>query len=142
MIALQLQYIGAYKNLTWKPGPVPQERDVISLPGKTKLVGTQVIDAAHILQLIGAKVKEKNGIQSVDMETLRIIYEQIQELSDMGDFVQAQLVKEFVDEELVPGHLPSNINFDEAFTEWKNEKLNMEIINNLNERKHEMFIKN
>ena len=39
----------------------------------------------------------------------------------MGDFVQAQLVKEFVDEELVPGHLPSNINFDEAFTEWKNE---------------------
>jgi len=63
----------------------------------TKLAGTQVIDANHILSLIGSKVTSPNGVQTVDGETLRIIYEQIQELSNMGEYEQAQLLKEFVD---------------------------------------------
>ncbi len=70
-----------------------------------------MIDAAHILSLIGSKVSAVNGIQTVDQETLRIIYEQIQELSNMGDDEQAQLLKEFVDTELVPGNLSSGVNF-------------------------------
>lgn len=97
------------------------------LVGKTKLAGTQVIDAAHILGLIGSKVSNVDGKQTVDGETLRIIYEQIQELSDMGEDNKAHLLKEFVDTELVPGKLPSNLNFDEAFDIWKQEKLEANI---------------
>ncbi|MGG1615620.1 type I restriction endonuclease subunit R, EcoR124 family [Paenibacillus sp. NRS-1781] len=118
-----LQYVGAYKNLTWKPGTTPPPASVNPLVGKTKLAGTQVIDANHILRLIGSKVTSPNGVQTVDRETLRIIYEQIQELSNMGEYEQAQLLKEFVDTELVPGNLSSGLSFDEAFEVWKVSKL-------------------
>ncbi|MGG7153127.1 type I restriction endonuclease subunit R [Clostridium neonatale] len=119
------KYRGAYRNLIRNDGPggdpVP---DIIRpLVGKTKLAGTQVIDAAHILGLIGSKVSNVDGIQKVDGETLRIIYEQIQELSDMGEDNKANLLKEFVDTELVPGNLSYNLNFDEAFDIWKQNKL-------------------
>lgn len=117
-----LKYVGAYKNLTYVPGEPPAVVPVKPLVGRTKLAGTQVIDAAHILRLIGSKVSAVNGIQTVDQETLRIIYEQIQELSNMGDNEQAQLLKEFVDSELVPGNLSSGVNFDESFETWKKDK--------------------
>ncbi|HZK53243.1 MAG TPA: hypothetical protein VFC84_03445 [Desulfosporosinus sp.] len=117
-----LQYVGAYKNLTYKPGTPLPPTPMNPLVGKTKLAGTQVIDAAHILGLIGSKVSTVGGIQTVDSETLRIIYEQIQELSNMGDYEQAQLLKEFVDTELVPGNLSSSMNFDESFEGWKKAK--------------------
>lgn len=117
-----LKYVGAYKNLTYVPGEPPTAVPVKPLVGRTKLAGTQVIDAAHILRLIGSKVSTINGIQTVDQETLRIIYEQIQELSNMGDDKQAQLLKEFVDSELVPGNLSSGVNFDESFETWKKDK--------------------
>ncbi|SEP01226.1 HsdR family type I site-specific deoxyribonuclease [Paenibacillus sp. OV219] len=118
-----LQYVGAYKNLTWKPGTPPPPTPINPLVGKTKLAGTQVIDANHILKLIGSKVTSPNGVQTVDSETLRIIYEQIQELSNMGEYEQAKLLKEFVDTELVPGNLSSGLDFDEAFEVWKASKL-------------------
>lgn len=70
-----LKYVGAYKNLTRKEGPGDPVPSIIKpLVGKTKLAGTQVIDAAHILGLIGLKVSIVGGIQTVDGETLRIIY--------------------------------------------------------------------
>ncbi|MEK4518524.1 HsdR family type I site-specific deoxyribonuclease [Paenibacillus sp. FSL H8-0122] len=118
-----LQYVGAYKNLTWKPGEAPTPTPINPLSGRTKLAGTQVIDANHILSLIGSKVTAPNGIQTVDDETLRIIYEQIQELSNMGEYEQAQLLKEFVDTELMQGNLSSSLDFDEAFEAWKASKL-------------------
>ncbi|MBC2458463.1 type I restriction endonuclease subunit R [Clostridium beijerinckii] len=123
-----LKYVGAYRNLMRNDGsgdPVP----IIIKPlvGKTKLAGTQVIDAAHILGLIGSKVSNVDGKQIVDGETLRIIYEQIQELSDMGEDNKAHLLKEFVDTELVPGNLSYNLNFDEAFDIWKQNKLKAKI---------------
>jgi len=118
-----LQYLGAYRNLTWQPGIPPLPSPVNALVGKTKLAGTQVIDANHILSLIGSKVTSPYGVQTVDKETLRIIYEQIQELSNMGEHEQAQLLKEFVDTELVPGNLSNSLNFDEAFELWKLSKL-------------------
>jgi len=117
-----LQYVGAYKNLTHKPGTPPPPTIVRPLAGKTKLAGTQVIDAAHILSLIGSKVGNVDGIQTVDNETLRIIHEQIQELSNMGEDEQAVLLKEFVDTELVPRNLSSSLNFDESFEAWKKSK--------------------
>lgn len=119
-----LQYVGAYRNITRKPGTPPPPTPGNELVGKTKLAGTQVIDANHILRLIGSKVTSTNGVQTVDSETLRIIYEQIQELSNMGEYEHAQLLKGFVDTELVPGKLSSDLNFDEAFEAWKVSKLN------------------
>lgn len=122
------KYVGAYKNLTRKEGqgnPIPNI--IKPLVGKTKLAGTQVIDAAHILGLIGSKVSNIDGIQTVDGETLRIIYEQIQELSDMGEDDKAHLLKEFVDTELVLGKLSYNLNFDNAFDIWKQKKLKANI---------------
>lgn len=118
-----LQYVGAYRNLTSKPGAPSVPAPARVLAGKTKLAGTQVIDAAHILKLIGSKVSSVDGIQTVDSETLRIIYEQIQELSDMGEYEQSQLLKEFFDNEFVPGNISSAINFDDAYSEWKRGKI-------------------
>ncbi|MBI9069065.1 MAG: type I restriction endonuclease subunit R [Salinivirgaceae bacterium] len=121
-----LKYVGAYKNLVRKesdPAPVV----IRSLVGRTKLAGTQVIDANHILSLIGDKVRNVNGVQTVDDETLRIIYEQIQELSDMGEDTKANMLREFVDTELVPGKLEYGINFDDAFADWKQKKLKDEV---------------
>src|SRR5699024_11458266 len=92
-----------------------------------KLSGTQVIDADHILGLIGDRVSHQDGIQTVDTETLRIIHQQTQELSDMGEDDQAKLLKEFVDTELVTGNLSSNSRFDDLFEEWKENKVQREI---------------
>jgi type I restriction enzyme R subunit len=122
-----MKYVGAYKNLIHKPGTPPTPTNMRPLVGKTKLAGTQVIDAAHILSLIGSKVDSVDGIQTVNDETLRIIHEQIQELSNMGEDEQAALLKEFVDTELVPGNLSSSLNFDESFEEWKNSKLDRSV---------------
>lgn len=123
-----LKYRGAYRNLIRNDEPGDPMPSIIKpLVGKTKLAGTQVIDAAHILGLIGSKVSNVDGIQTVDGETLRIIYEQIQELSDMGEDNKAHLLKEFVDTELVPGNLSYNLNFDEAFDIWKQNKLKARI---------------
>ncbi len=123
-----LKYRGAYRNLTRNDEPSDPMKNIIKpLVGKTKLAGTQVIDAAHILELIGSKVSNVDGKQTVDGETLRIIYEQIQELSDMGEDNKAHLLKEFVDTELVPGKLSYDSNFDDAFDIWKQEKLKANI---------------
>lgn len=123
-----LQYIGAYKNIFPRPdGPGIETPVIRQLQGKTKLTNTQVIDAAHILSLIGARVGSTDGIQTVDAETKRIIYEQIQELSNMGEAITAELLREFVETELFTGNLSSSINFDEAFDNWKKEKLQVEI---------------
>lgn len=117
-----LRYVGAYRNLTWEPGAPEPITSPTVLVGKTKLSGTQVIDASHIINLIGSKTTSSNGKQMVDTETLRIIYQQIEELSNLGDHEQAQLLKQFVMEELEPGHISSDITFDEAFEIWKNDK--------------------
>ena len=128
-----LQYRGAYRNLFPPEVGGGEPEPVKMLVGKTKLSGTQVIDAAHILSLIGSKLRSVEGIQTVDNETLRIIYEQIQELSNMGEDEQARLLREFVDTELVPGKLSSSLNFDESFEIWKKGRLHMAIVEFANE---------
>lgn len=122
-----LKYVGAYKNLTKKDGAGPIPGTIRNLVGRTKLAGTQVIDATLILGLIGSKVSNVDGYQAVDNETLRIIYEQIQELSDMGDDSKAQMLRTFVDTELVPGNIEFGVHFDEAFEQWKESKLKQEV---------------
>lgn len=122
-----LRYTGAYKNL--KPDSDDAEDKPVATPliGKSKLSGTQVIDADHILKLIGSKVSSKEGIQTVDTGTLIIIHQQIQELSDMGEDTQAKLLKEFVDTELVKDNLSSDFKFDELFEDWKQRKVDKEV---------------
>lgn len=122
-----LKYVGAYKNLIFKIVDPPEDEPIIPLIGGIKLSGTQVIDANHILSLIGSRVKTDKGVQTVDSETLRLIYEEIQELSDMGEDEQAKLLKEFVEVELLPGNLSSNLSFDESFDKWKQERVEREI---------------
>lgn len=123
-----LRYVGAYKNLTSQPGVPTPPSPINTLVGKTKLAGTQIIDANHILNLIGSKVTTADGVQKVDSETLRIVYQQIQELSNMGEDEQARLLKEFVDAELVPGNLPIGLNFDEAYELWKANRLQNAVV--------------
>lgn len=112
------KYVGAFKNLN----PAGDESDpgtVIVRPlGKTKLIDAEVINADYILKLIGNKAYTVGEVQCVDDETLRIIYEQIQEVSDMGDSVKADLLKCFVDEELLQGKVSSSTSFDAAFEQW------------------------
>lgn len=116
------KYVGAYKNLN----PAGEDQDpgtVIVRPlGKTKLIDAEVINADYILKLIGKKTYTVGEVQCVDDETLRIIYEQIQEVSDMGDSVKAELLKRFVDEELLQGKVLSSTPFDAAFEQWCDEK--------------------
>ncbi|MDY0409879.1 type I restriction endonuclease subunit R, EcoR124 family [Paracerasibacillus soli] len=123
-----MRYVGAYRNVTRDDN---QDDDPVDLPvlplGEAKLAGTQTIDAYYIIQLIGDKATSTNGKQIVDAETLRIVYQHIEELSNMGDFEQAELLKQFVEDELEPGNISSNVNFDEAYEEWKRSKLKDEI---------------
>lgn len=115
-------------GVTRNDHPDDEPEDVPVLPlGEAKLAGTQKIDAHYIIQLIEDKATSTDGKQMVDPETLRIVYQHIEELSNMGDFEQAELLKQFVEEELVPGHVSSNVNFDEAYEEWKRSKLRTEI---------------
>ena len=123
-----LKYQGANKNIHRKDADTESTPDeIIPLVGKTKLAGTQVIDANHIIKLIGDKLTSNDGIQTIDSEMLRIVYEQIQELSDIGEYNQAQLLKRFVDEELITGKVSSEINFDDAFENWKNTLIEKEV---------------
>lgn len=117
-----LMYVGAYKNLCDIP-VVTVDPDDRPLVGRTKLVGTQVIDAAHILKLIGARTDKTTKTQTVDDETLRIIYEQLKELSNMGENRKANLMRSFIDTELVPGKVSADIDFDVAYDQWKEEKV-------------------
>lgn len=122
-----LKYVGAFRNLTYKEGPGGGDEPIVPLSGKTKITTTQIIDDKHILGLIGSRTKNEKGYKTVDAETLRIIYEEIQELSDMGQAEQAKLLKEFVEMELITGHIKAELNFDEAFNNWKAEGLGREV---------------
>lgn len=45
----------------------------------------------------------------------------------MGEAEQAQLLLQFVEEQLIPGYLSTNVNFDQAFAEWKLAKRTDEV---------------
>ncbi|MEG3069697.1 MAG: hypothetical protein RQM92_01555 [Candidatus Syntrophopropionicum ammoniitolerans] len=98
------------------------DEPITPLSGKTRITTRQVIDDKHILGLIGSKIKNEKCIQTVDDETLRLIYEEIQELSDMGQAKQAKLLKEFVEKELLTRQLKADLDFDQAFENWKEQR--------------------
>ena len=83
----------------------------------------------HILSLIGSRIKNEKGFKTVDDETLRLIYEEIQELSDMGQAEQAKLLKEIVETELLTGHIRAELDFDQDFENWKRARVKKETAN-------------
>lgn len=123
-----MRYVGAYRNLTRDDRDEGDDETPVLPLGRAKLAGTQKIDANYILQLIGEKATtNKEGKQTVDAETLRLIYHHIEELSNLGDYEQAELLKQFVAEQLEPGKVSSNVHFDDAFEQWKLGKMKTEI---------------
>jgi type I site-specific deoxyribonuclease, hsdR family len=116
-----LQYIGAYKNLF--PREIdPVVIDVKKLTGRTKLQGTQVIDAQSLFTLIDKKTTNKDGVIVINDNNLVLILEQIQELSNLGENELAESLKTFINEELVTGRLPVSVDFDTAFKEWQENR--------------------
>ena len=122
-----MQYVGAYRNLTRDDKDVSKDNTSILPLGKVKLANSQTIDAHYIIQLMGDKATSTEGVRTVNAETLRLIYQNIEEFSNMGDYEQAELLRRFVSEELEPGNIPSNIGFDEAYDDWLKEQLREEI---------------
>src|SRR5699024_4620719 len=121
-----MRYVGAYRNLKRDQGPDDEDESVLPL-SEAKLVGRQKIDASYIIQLIGEEATTTDGVQTIDAETLRLIYQHIEELSNLGEYDQAELLKQFVQEEVEPGNVSSNVYFDEAYETWKQEKMREDI---------------
>lgn len=117
-----LQYVGAYRNLFPRVGEGPEEEDIRELQGRTKLQGSQVIDAQSLIELIGNKTTTEGGYIVINDNNLVLVLEQIQELSNLGEHEMAESLKRFVNEELVGGHIPATSNFDEAFQDWQDKK--------------------
>lgn len=117
-----LQYVGAYRNLFSGDEVGPEEEDIRELQGRTKLQGSQVIDAQSLLELIGNKTTTEGGYIVINNNNLLLILEQIQELSNLGEHETAESLKRFVNEELVSGHIPATSNFDEAFQNWQDKQ--------------------
>ena len=121
-----MRYVGAYRNLKRDQGPDDEDEPILPL-SEAKLVGRQRIDASYIIQLIGEEATTTDGVQTIDAETLRLIYQHIEELSNLGEYDQAELLKQFVQEEVEPGNVSSNVYFDEAYEKWKQEKMRKDI---------------
>lgn len=121
-----MKYTGAYRNLTHEGTGDPEPIIIKPLPGKTKLVGTQVINAAYIIDLIGEKTTVQGNSRVIDDESLRLIMEQIQELSNLGEAEHAKFLEEFV-EDIKNGNIEASGPVDEAYETWKNDRLMAEV---------------
>ncbi len=116
-----LQYVGAYRNLQGPGGDTPDD-EIKELISQTMLIDSHPVDLPFILKLIQGKINTEEEVQTVDEESLRLIYEQIEELSNMGDYRQALLLRDFVDTHLIKGLIPSSVSFDDAFAAWKQKQ--------------------
>ncbi|HLS07241.1 MAG TPA: type I restriction endonuclease subunit R, partial [Bacillota bacterium] len=124
-----MRYEGAFRNLTRdEHGDDELEEETPIFPlGETKLAGSQRIDAHYIIQLIEERATAADGKQTVDSDGLKVIYEYIEELSNLGEHEQAELLKQFIIEEVEQGKITVEKYFEEAYEEWKNTKLQAEI---------------
>lgn len=119
-----LKYIGAYRNLN---DDIDIQPDIIrDLKGKTKIEGHAEITSQYILSLIGNKRIEKEKSAVIDGESLRLILEKIQELSDLGHASQADMLRQFLNE------IQSNVwllgtDPEKSYIDWKDSKLKEDI---------------
>lgn len=113
------KYTGAFKNLTHKtPPPLPPVAQIV---GKLKLVAADEITAEYILKLIGKKIPRSSDVKGVDDESLRLILEKIQELSDLGEADKADQLRSFV-ADIQAGNVPAGKSIEESFTDWRSAK--------------------
>ena len=120
------KYTGAYKNLQDDPLPPPLPPSPIRDLNKIKISGHTDITAQYILRLIGENTVTKETKTVIDEETLRLILEQVQELSDLGHASQAEMLKMFLNE-IQSGSWELGANAEQSFLDWKNDKLKNEI---------------
>ena len=88
-----LQYVGAYRNLFPEMKLDQKKEDIRELQGRTKLQGSQVIDAQSLLELIGNKTTTEGGYIVINDNNLVLVLEQIQELSNLGEHEMAESLK-------------------------------------------------
>lgn len=119
-----LNYVGAYKNL--REDDDEPEMEIISLPGRLKIVGTAEITAAYIIELVGEKTKTVDGVRVIDEESMRIILEKIHQLSNRGEKRQADILEEFL-ADINEGMVSAEGDADGAYTAWKKEKYLAEV---------------
>lgn len=120
-----LLYRGAYRNVRDKDddGGDPVELPVLE---KTKIAGTTVVNADYILKLIGKKTTNSNGFQRIDEESLRLLSEKIQELSNLGEAEQAGLLRGFL-KAVQHGEIVEGMSADDAFDQWKAQRYMEEV---------------
>ena len=115
-----LNYVGAYKNLLPTVEP-PSPEEILALPGRLKIVDTAKVTAAYIIELVGKKATAVNGIRVLDDESMRILLEKIQQLSNRGEKQQADLLKLFL-ADIQAGKVAAVSDIDSAYTAWKNDR--------------------
>mgnify|MGYP002625469876 CR=1 FL=1 len=81
-------------------------------------MGGTKVDAAYIIELVGERTKVVDGVRVIDEESFRIILEQIQEFSDLGQKKAADVLGAFL-KDLQTGKVPAGENADAAFAGWK-----------------------
>ncbi len=117
-------YVGAYKNLL---DDIPiEEGPIRELKGKVKIVGHNEITSQYILSLIGAKKAQKESISYFDEESMRLILEQIQELSNLGHASQAEMLNDFLSD-IQSGSFVLDADAEQSFYKWKEQKIKDEI---------------
>lgn len=121
------QYIGAYRNLTGETIIPPlSPRAIRDLQTGTNLVGYQEITSQFILQRIGERAHLDRQEAPLDQESLRLILEQIEELSSMGQAILASTIRQFV-EEIQIGKVQLTSDMEKLFHEWTQANLRSEI---------------
>ncbi len=124
------KYIGAYINLrNSDPFKNDEEPEVpVLIENNTSIVNSIKVDQHYILMLIGEKAKVVSGVVTLDSESIRLINEKIQELSNLGEHNKSKLLKEFLDTEVLKGKVTSNEKFDKLYNDWYQNKKSQKVL--------------
>lgn len=121
-----LKYIGAYRNL-FPPEGSEEEEEIREIKGRTKLAGTQQITASYILNLMKQVNRGHSQDKGLDnghhAQDIQKIKDSIQDLSDRGEDQKAQLLKKFLDEQVMTDSLDSSSEISDAYNDWKLDQL-------------------
>ncbi len=120
------KYTGAFRNLIGEDDPpLPPPLPIRTLQD-AKLIHYQEITSQFILKMIGERAHTNKQESPLDQESLRLILEQIEELSSMGQAVLAGTIRQFVDE-IQTGSVQIDTDIEALFNTWTESKLKAEI---------------
>ena len=118
-----MKYIGAYRNIKSDDDDDDSYSVIKPIHSEATIDSIVLVDADYIINLIGEKTyQDNNDVLSVTSKDLEFINEKIKELSDMGDYEEAEMISEFLEERLKPRKISGYKYFDEAYADWKEEK--------------------